>query len=239
MSKRAIILAGGQGVRLRPYTLTLPKPMMPLGDYPILEIIIKQLASHGFDHLTLAVNHQAEVIQQYFENGERWKVKIDYSLEQTPLGTLGPVLQVPDLPEHFLVMNADVLTDFPFSDCWDEHLAKHSDLTLGVCKREYQSDYGLVKLNEAGQMIAFEEKPTRVEWVSMGIYLVSRNAIERCVAGERLGFDYLFRQMLDVGNPPTIFQHEGYWLDIGSPDDYQKASETFSKKKESFLQDIG
>ncbi len=235
MSKKAIILAGGRGVRLRPYTLTLPKPMMPLGDVPILEIIIQQLAAQGFRHLTLAVNHQAEVIQQYFDNGERWGVEIDYSLEQQPLGTLGPVLQIQDLPPDFLVMNADVLTDFPFATCWDQHIEQGAALTVGICEREYQRDFGVVTLDEEERMIGFEEKPVRREWISMGIYMVSREVLQSCIPGERLGFDTLFRKLIDLGTPPEVFPHEGYWLDIGSPADYLEAIKVFSEQKTIFL----
>lgn len=235
MSKRAIILAGGKGVRLRPYTLTMPKPMMPLDDHPILEIIIMQLVSHGFTHLTLAVNHQAEVIQQYFQDGRHWGVKIDYSLEQQPLGTLGPVIKIEDLPSQFLVMNADVLTDISYSALWNSHEASDTGLTLGICQRSYQSDFGVVKVDDEGKMSDFEEKPQRLEWVSMGVYMVSRSVLLGLTQDERIGFDHLFRQMLDAGCPPNLFQHHGYWLDIGSPADYKSAMETFVRQKDLFL----
>ncbi len=237
MSKRAVILAGGQGVRLRPYTLTLPKPLMPLGDHPILEIIIKQLAQHGIDHLTLAVNHQAEIIQQYFQDGSRWGVRIDYSLEQAPMGTLGPLSLIPDLPAHFLVMNADILTDFPFSACWDEHLQQERRLTIGAYLRKQFSDYGIVHLDESGCMTRFEEKPVRNEWVSMGVYMLSREVLEMVPKEKKLGFDYLVQQLLQLGTAPAVFQHEGHWLDIGSPADYWQASKTFAHKKREFLYD--
>src|SRR5262245_38121822 len=116
MSSRAIVLAGGKGTRLRPYTVVLPKPLMPVGDYPILEIIVRQLASHGFEHITLAVNHQANVVKAFFEGGERWNVRIDYSLESRPLSTIAPLRLISDLPETFLLMNGDVLTDLNYTD---------------------------------------------------------------------------------------------------------------------------
>lgn len=235
MSKRAVILAGGQGVRLRPYTLTMPKPLMPLGDHPILEIIIRQLVGQGFSHLTLAVNHQAEVIQQYFGDGSQWGARIDYSLETKPMGTLGPLPLIQDLPEHFLVMNADVLTDFPFGECWDQHLQGQAELTMGMYARTQRSEYGVISLDEAGEMQDFLEKPDRTEWVSMGIYLMSRTLIEKIPPGETCGFDWLIRHLLSLGTPPALFRHEGYWLDIGSPADYWQAIQTFSRRKQSFL----
>src|SRR6478736_7127507 len=107
MSKRAVILAGGKGTRLRPYTIVLPKPLMPIGDYPILEIVVRQLIEHGFSHITIAVNHQAEIIKAFFGNGSKWGIRIDYSLENKPLSTMGPLTLIEDLPDDFLVMNGD------------------------------------------------------------------------------------------------------------------------------------
>ena len=115
MNRRAVILAGGKGTRLRPYTVVLPKPLMPIGEYPILEVVVRQLARHGFDRVTMAVNHQAELIKAFFGDGSKWHVQIDYSLEDQPLGTMGPLKRIADLPEHFLVMNGDVLTDLDFA----------------------------------------------------------------------------------------------------------------------------
>jgi NDP-sugar pyrophosphorylase family protein len=115
MTKRAVILAGGKGTRLRPYTVVLPKPMMPIGEYTILEVVIRQLARHGFDRITLAVNHQAELFKAFFGDGSKWHVRIDYSLEDRPLGTMGPLRLIRDLPAHFLVMNGDILTDLNYA----------------------------------------------------------------------------------------------------------------------------
>ena len=118
MSKRAVILAGGKGSRLRPYTVVLPKPLMPIGEYPILEVILRQLAAQGFEHITLAVNHQAEIVRAFCGDGSRWGIKIDYSLERIPLSTIAPLRLIPDLPENFLLMNGDVLTDLPMAQLY-------------------------------------------------------------------------------------------------------------------------
>src|SRR4051812_43313453 len=150
MSKRAIILAGGQGTRLRPYTVVLPKPLMPVGDYPILEVVIRQLVIHGFDRITLAVNHQAELIRAFFGDGSRWNVAIDYSLEDRPLGTIAPLRLVRDLPEHFLVMNGDILTDLPYSAFHDEHVARDSLFTISSHRRKHAIDYGVLRSGAAG-----------------------------------------------------------------------------------------
>ena len=123
MSKRAIILAGGKGKRLRPYTLVLPKPLMPIGEYPILEVVVRQLIASGFDHITMALNHQANIIKAFFGDGSKWNIKIDYSLETQPLGTMGPLRLIEDLPENFLIMNGDVLSDLDYGKFYDNHVA--------------------------------------------------------------------------------------------------------------------
>jgi NDP-sugar pyrophosphorylase family protein len=139
MSKRAIILAGGKGTRLRPYTVVLPKPLMPIGEYPILEVVIRQLINYGFDHITLAVNHQAELIKAFFGDGSKWNIKIDYSLEDQPLGTMGPLKLIKDLPKNFLVMNGDILTDLNFSEFYDNHSNNKELFTISSYTREQKN----------------------------------------------------------------------------------------------------
>src|SRR6202022_3379233 len=132
MSKRAIVLAGGVGTRLRPYTVVLPKPLMPIGDYPILEVIIRQLARQGFAHVTLAVNHQANILKAFFEDGGRWGVHIDYSLEMKPISTIAPLSLIPDLPENFLLMNGDVLTDLDLAGFLQVHTDRARLFTISA-----------------------------------------------------------------------------------------------------------
>ena len=121
MTKRAIILAGGKGSRLRPYTLVLPKPLMPIGEYPILEVVVRQLVNNGFSHISMAVNHQASLIKAFFGDGSKWSIKIDYYEEDQPLGTMGPIKHIKDLPDNFLIMNGDILTDLNYSEFYKEH----------------------------------------------------------------------------------------------------------------------
>ena len=150
MSRRAVILAGGRGTRLRPYTVVLPKPLMPIGEYPILEVVIRQLARAGFDHVTLAVNHQAEIIRAFCGDGSKWDMRIDYSLEREPLGTMGPLRLIDDLPEHFLVMNGDVLTDLDFQHFHDEHAARDDLFTISSYRRDHLVDYGVQRESTSG-----------------------------------------------------------------------------------------
>lgn len=237
MSRRAVILAGGKGTRLRPYTVVLPKPLMPIGEYPILEVIVLQLVDAGFDHITMAVNHQAEIIKAFFLNGARWGVRIDYSLEDTPLGTMGPLRLIDNLPENFLVMNGDILTDLDFADFHDSHEASQAVFTVSSTCRQQEIDYGVLETDEQGRLSGFKEKPSVSYQVSMGVYMVN-SAIRKFIADDRpYGFDNLMLDLLAAGRPAQVRPFEGYWLDIGRPDDYVKAIDEFEAMKSRFLRD--
>lgn len=235
MSKRAVILAGGKGTRLRPYTVALPKPLMPIGDYPILELVIRQLVRHDFNHITLAVNHQADLIKAFFGDGSKWSVKIDYSLENRPLSTMAPLKLIKDLPDNFLVMNGDVLTDLDYSLFYSNHVSNKVLFLISSYKRENKIDYGVLETNESGTLISFVEKPiTRYE-VSMGIYLVNRDALSFIPDGQPFGFDDLMHKLLSNQQIVKVNSFDGYWLDIGRPDDYIQAIEEFAQMKSKFI----
>ena len=178
MSKRAIILAGGKGTRLKPYTISLPKPLVPVGDMPILEIIIRQLSKSGFDHITITVNHLADIIRAFFGSGEKWNVKIDYSLEDRPLSTMGPLKLIHDLPENFLVMNGDVLTDLDFNELYNYHEKNENIFTVSAFSREQKVDYGVLEIGMDNKLINFVEKPTNQYNVSMGVYVASKKILD-------------------------------------------------------------
>ncbi|TGN18285.1 sugar phosphate nucleotidyltransferase [Leptospira idonii] len=235
MSKRAVILAGGKGTRLRPYTTVLPKPLMPIGDYPILEVIVRQLVQSGFDHITMAVNHQAHLIQAFFQDGKKWNTKIDYSLEDSPLGTMGPLKLIPDLPENFLVMNGDVLTDLNFQELMNRHIASKSIFTISSKKREQLIDYGVLDTNENSHLIGFREKPRQLFEVSMGVYIVNKEALTFVPKGEVFGFDHLMLKLIELKKQVSVISHSGYWMDIGRPDDYEKAIDDFDMMKPKFF----
>jgi NDP-mannose synthase len=225
MFKRAIILAGGKGTRLKPYTIALPKPLVPIGDEPILEIIIKQLIQHGFDHITITVNHLADIIRAFFGNGEKWGIKIDYSLESKPLSTMGPLSLIKDLPEDFLIMNGDVLSDINFSDLISYHKTNKSIFTVSSFKREQKSDYGVLEIGQNRKLTGFKEKPVVEYDVSMGIYIANKKILDYIPYNNAYGFDDLMLDLIADNNPAHIVRHNGYWLDIGRPDDYAKACE--------------
>ncbi|MGI8335391.1 sugar phosphate nucleotidyltransferase [Actinomadura scrupuli] len=223
----AVILAGGKGVRLRPYTTTLPKPLVPIGDqYAILEIVLGQLARQGFRSVTLAIGHLGHLIRAYVSDGSRWGLRVDYAMEDSPLGTIGPLLTMPDLPPEFLVMNGDILTDLDYADLLGTHRASGGPLTVATYRREVRIDFGVLTTRE-GEVVEFSEKPTLDYRVSMGVYGLSRKVLARYTPGLPLGFDELVVDLLADGSAPREYRFDGYWLDIGRPDDYDRANAEF------------
>jgi NDP-mannose synthase len=233
----AVILAGGKGTRLRPYTTTIPKPLMPIGEKAILEILIRQLCSAGVKKMTLAVSHGADLISAFVGNGERFGIEIRYSREEQPLGTVGPIKLIKDLPENFLVMNGDVLTDLDFGDLLLYHVRSNAILTISSYSREQKIDFGVLDVDmQNKQVIGFREKPVYDFRVSMGVYVFNRALLDRVPIAEPYGFDDLVLGMLKDRQPIHAYPYDGYWLDIGRPDDYDKANqdiETLQFLKES------
>lgn len=229
MSKRAVILAGGKGTRLKPYTVSLPKPLVPIGEMPILEIIIRQLAKSGFDHITITVNHMADIIRAFCGDGNKWGVTIDYSLEDKPLSTMGPLKLIQDLPENFLVMNGDVLTDLDFGQFYDEHVRSGNIFTVSAFTRDQKVDYGVLEIGDDNKLSDFIEKPTNRYNVSMGVYMASNKVLEYIPENQFYGFDHLMLDLIKDQHPATVRIHSGYWLDIGRPDDYEKACKDFTE----------
>lgn len=229
---RAIILAGGQGTRLRPYTITLPKPLVPVGgEMPVIEVIIRQLARAGFSRLTFAVNHKANLIRAFCGDGSQWGIPIDYSLEDKPLSTIGPLTLIHDLPEHFLVMNGDLLCDLDFRAFLEHHARSGNQITVSTCKRSVNSDFGVLKVGESGRVLGFEEKPVFHFDVSMGVYCISRSVIEQLERGAPYGFDNLMLDAIRDGLRLEARPFNGFWLDIGRPEDYDLANQEFARLK--------
>ena len=234
-NKRAVILAGGKGTRLKPYTVVLPKPLMPIGSYPILEVIIRQLKQHEFTHITMAVNHQAEIIKAFFGDGSKWDIKIDYSLEEKALSTMAPLKLIKDLPDNFLVMNGDILTDLNYHEFYTNHVENKNIFTISSYKREVKSEFGVLDINKINTLIGFREKPVSVYDVSMGIYMVSKKAVNYIPENTFYGFDHLMLDLIKNKEEPKIKKFDGYWLDIGRPDDYTQAIDEFDSMKERFI----
>lgn len=234
----AVILAGGKGVRLRPYTTALPKPLVPIGDqHAILEIVLRQLATAGFTHCTIAIGHLGEIIRAYVGEGSQWGLTIDYATEQSPLGTMGPLLNLRDrLPETFLVMNGDVLTDLDYGDVLRRHRGSGAPLTIATYARKVHIDFGVLT-TEASRVVAFTEKPSVDYHVSMGVYGLSRSTLQGYPPGLPLGFDELVLNLLAAQKQPHAYEFDGYWLDIGRPDDYDRANAEFTTRKPYLLRE--
>jgi mannose-1-phosphate guanylyltransferase len=232
----AVILAGGRGTRLRPYTTTLPKPLVPIGDeFSILEIVLRQLAQRGFNRATIAIGYLGSLIRAYVGDGSQWGIAVDYVTEDVPLGTMGPVvLNLDRLPEHFLVMNGDILTDLDFADLLNRHAAGAAPLTVGTYRRDVKVDFGVLEVADE-QIVGFREKPVLSYSVSMGIYGLSRSTLNRYEAGRALGFDELVLDLLARGEHPAVYAFSGNWLDIGRPEDYDRANSEIDLIRPTFM----
>ncbi|SDJ87183.1 nucleotidyltransferase family protein [Streptomyces indicus] len=232
----AVILAGGKGVRLRPYTTALPKPLVPIGDqHAILEIVLRQLATAGFTSATMAIGHLGHIIRAYVGDGTQWGMKVDYAVEDSPLGTMGPLLTMLDrLPEHFLVMNGDILTDLDYADVVRRHADSGAPLTVATYARKVAIDFGVLT-TDAGRVVGFAEKPSLDYRVSMGVYGLSRGTLAPYTPGLPLGFDELMLDLLAEEKLPHAYEFDGYWLDIGRPDDYDQANAEFTTLRGSLL----
>jgi len=232
---RTVILAGGKGTRLRPYTVVLPKPLVPVGDMPILEIVIRQLAAQGFRRLTVAVGHLAELIQSFFGNGSKWGVTIEYSIEDKPLSTIAPLKLIGGLQGDFLVMNGDLLTDLDFRKVVGFHRARNAALTVATCRREVVIDFGVLQAGDDHRVVGFEEKPHRDFLVSMGVYVLNERVLPLIPEDRPFGFDQLVLALLAAGEHVGSYPHDGYWLDIGRPDDYERAIADFESLRPRLL----
>ena len=235
-TRHAVILAGGKGTRLRPYTTSIPKPLVPIGDESaILEIVLRQLARDGFGRITIAIGHLGELIRAYVGNGDKWGLDVDYATEDKPLSTMGPVVAILDrLPEQFLVLNGDILTDLSYAALLDAHEASDAPITIATYSRHVDVDFGVLTV-EAGKVVGFVEKPKLDYEVSMGVYAVSRSTLAGYPAGEALGFDRLVLDLLARGRNPASYSFGGYWLDIGRPEDYDRANAEFARLRSVLL----
>lgn len=234
---QAVILAGGQGARLRPYTAILPKPLMPVGDHPILEVVIRQLRQHGFHRVTMAVGYLAELIEAYFRDGSKWGVKIEYSREEKPLGTAGPLSLIDQLEDRFLVMNGDILTTLNYGELMLQHSEKGPLVTVATCQKRLDISLGILEIDGGGLVRDYIEKPTLQHVVSMGVYAFDRRAIMFISRNEHLDLPTLIKRIIASGERVESYPFSGHWLDIGRPEDYEMAIESFDQLKSSFFEE--
>jgi NDP-mannose synthase len=229
---KTVILAGGKGTRLAPYTTIFPKPLVPIGDRPILEIIIRQLVQQGLGDIMLSVGHLGELIEAYFQNGHRNipGLTLEYYRESRPLGTAGSLSMIPGLDETFLVMNGDVLTTIDYRKLIDHHHENKAALTIAMHRKEVKTDLGVIETDGDGDLVSYREKPLFSFEVSMGIYVYEPRVLSYMRKGECLDFPDLVQVLLDKGEKISGFRSQDYWLDIGRREDYELAQQEYSEK---------
>jgi NDP-sugar pyrophosphorylase family protein len=238
---RAVVLAGGKGTRLRPYTTVLPKPLMPVGDRPILDIVVRQLKAAGFDHVTISTGYLAELIEAFFGDGSKYGVRIDYFREDEPLGTVGALAMVDGLDDgDFLVMNGDVLTDLDYGALLERHTAGDAAATIATHERDIQISLGVLRFEDADddtRLTGYDEKPKINYEASMGVYCFTPRVLGHIERGKRLDFPDLVLKLIEAGEPVRAWRSTDYWLDIGRHDDYEAALEEFEQLKSRLLPD--
>jgi NDP-sugar pyrophosphorylase family protein len=236
---QAVVLAGGKGTRLAPYTTVLPKPLLPIGDAPILDVVMRQLAYYGFTNITLAVGYLAHLIEAVFQDGAQQGVSLSYHHEEHPLGTVGPLAFIEDLDEQFLMMNGDVLTTLDYRELFAVHVASRNALTVATHVRTVCSEYGVLDFDghegATRRVSGFREKPATDHAVSMGVYVLDRRVCELIPAGEQFDLPDLIWRLLELGLPVGGYRFDGHWLDIGRHADYAQAIEDFEKGRDAFL----
>ena len=234
---QAVVLAGGKGTRLAPYTNILPKPLMPIGDMPILEVLIRQMKHAGFDEVVLAVGHLAELLRAFFNNGHRYGLNIRYSFEETPLGTAGPLAMVSGLNSTFLVCNGDVLTTLNLRELLKFHHEQKGIATIAMHHRQVNINLGVIQCNDNHEIIGYLEKPSLDYMVSMGVYIFEPTVLNYIPPNTYLDFPDLVHKLLASGEKVYGFQFDGYWQDLGNPDDYQQAQQDFESMQSQFMMD--
>lgn len=232
---KAIVLAGGKGTRLAPYTTILPKPLMPIGEMPILEVLLRQMKRAGVNHVVLTVGHLSALLRSYFGNGEQWGLDISYSSEDKPLGTAGPIALVNGLDKTFLVTNGDVLTTLNLRKLITFHKQKGGIATIAAHRRQVKIDLGVIQWDGEDRVSGYVEKPTTDYTVSMGIYVFEPRVLDYIPAGEYLDFPDLILKLLANGERVSGYTFDGYWMDLGHPDDYIQANNDFNRMKTQFL----
>lgn len=232
---RAVVLAGGKGTRLKPFTFAFPKPLVPVGDTPILDILVQQLRRAGVRRISMAVGHLAELITAYFSDARFGDLDIAYHREAQPLGTAGPLALIPDLNERFLVVNGDLLTTLDFQAMVRHHIASGADATIGSYTKELKIDLGVLDIDDRGLLRGYIEKPTHTYRVSMGVYVFEPSVLSLLKPGERADLPDLIHRLIAAKRPVNVYPFDGFWLDIGRPDDYAKAIEEFETLRPRLL----
>jgi NDP-sugar pyrophosphorylase family protein len=236
-SERVVLLAGGRGTRLRPFTMLLPKALVPVGEMPILEILVRQLRRGGFTDLVVSVGYLGELIEAYFHGGrsEELGVRLSFVRERAPLGTAGCLRLVPDLAGTFLVVNADLLTTLDFRRFVAHHRASGAVMTIAATERRERLDWGVIETTPEGRLTAYVEKPERAAWISMGIYACEPAVLPYLHGDETVDIPELAARLLADGLVVEVYRSSDYWLDLGNPQDYTRAVEDFAARRGEIL----
>ncbi len=232
---KAILLTGGRGTRLAPYTAVFPKPLMPIGTIPILEIILRQLKYFGFSEATLACGYLAELIQAYLAgNSISSELKINYHREEKPLGTAGALAEIDGLDKTFLVMNGDILTTIDYSKLIQYHQDKKAALTVAITKKRVQIELGVLDLDSNNRIIGYDEKPVKEFSASTGIYIYEPHVLNFIEPNTYLDFPTLVLRLIEAGEKVAGYPANAFWLDMGNKDDYERAVKEFEQNRPEF-----
>jgi NDP-sugar pyrophosphorylase family protein len=234
VTNRAIVLAGGQGARLRPYTAVLPKPLLPVGDGPVLEVVIGQLRAAGFGWVTVATGYMAELIEVVLSQRKLDDITIDYVREAEPLGTVGPLAMIDNLDSPFLVMNGDVLTDLNYADLFAGHVMSDAIATIATTTRHVQVTLGVLECGDeedGDRLTGYVEKPQLAYQVSMGIYCFSPRGLDYIERGVHLDLPDLVLRLIDHGETVRAWRTDAYWVDLGRREDYERAITDFDRMR--------
>lgn len=232
---QAVILAGGRGRRLEPYTITFPKPLVPVDDMPILEIVLRQLKRDGFETIKMAVGHLSELLQAYFQDGSRFGLHIDYSREKFPLGTVGPLHEINSLDDSFLVMNGDILTSLSYRKLMAYHLNAGADLTIACHRCTTKVDLGVIEFDGQLHVTGYREKPMLTYDVSMGVYVFQRSILDLVPKQTKFDLPQLVEMLIQSNRKVKVYLSDDHWLDIGRESDYARATQEFKNKRADFL----
>ena len=232
---KAVVLAGGKGARLAPYTTILPKPLMPIGDMPILEVMLLQMKDAGIKDVVLTVGHLSELLRSFFKDGSQFGIDITYSYEKSPLGTAGPIALIDGLDETFLVSNGDVLTTLNLHDLIEFHREQKAIATIAAHHRQSKIDLGVIQKNGDYRITGYIEKPVYDFMVSMGIYVFEPAVLNYIDRNQYLDIPDLIKKLIAADERIVEYEFNGYWEDLGRPDDYARASKDFEDKREEFL----
>lgn len=232
---KAVVLAGGKGTRLAPYTNVLPKPLMPIGNMPILEVLLRQMKIAGFDEVTLTVGHLAELLEAFFKDGSRFGIHIRYSIEDNPLGTAGPLALVENLTDTFLVCNGDILTTLDLRKLVKFHKRQGGIATIAMHQRQVKVNLGVIQMGAGNEIIGYVEKPSIDYMVSMGIYMFEPKILKYIEPNRYLDFPDLILRVLAANEKVYGYPFDGYWQDLGNPEDYQLAQQDFTEMQAQFL----